>query len=37
MPKNEAAIVPDINDHVAAGYDKKVYTGKMLKIDHSDA
>ena len=25
IPKNEAAIVPDINDHVAVGYDRKVY------------
>ena len=37
IPENEAAIVPDINDHVAAGYDRKVYIGKVLEIDDSDA
>ena len=37
IPENEAAIVADINDHVAAGYDRKVYTGKVLEIDDSDA
>ena len=36
MPENEAAIVPDINDHVAAGYDREVYIGKVLEIDDSD-
>ena len=35
--RNEAVIVPDINDHVAAGYDKKVYIGKVLGIDDFDA
>ena len=35
--ENEAAIVPDINDHVAAGYDRKVYIGQVLEIDDSDA
>ena len=37
IPENEAAIVPDINDHVAAGYDRKVYIGKVLQINNSDA
>ena len=37
IPENEAAIVPDINDHVAVGYDRKVYIGKVLEIDDSDA
>ena len=37
IPENEAAIVPDINDHVAAGYDRKVYIGKVLEIVDSDA
>ena len=37
IPENEAAIVPDINDHVAAGYYRKVYIGKVLEIDDSDA
>ena len=37
IPENEAAIVPGINDLVAAGYDKKVYVGKVLEIDDSDA
>ena len=36
IPENEAAIVPDINDHVVAGYDRKVYIGKVLEIDDSD-
>ena len=35
--ENEAAIVPDINDHVAAGYDRKVNIGKVLEISDSDA
>ena len=35
--KNEVAIVPDINDHVTARYDRKVYIGKLFKIDDSDA
>ena len=30
IPENEASIVPEINDHVAAGYDRKVYIGKVL-------
>ena len=37
IPENEAAIVPDINDHVAAGYDRKVYISKVLEVDDSDA
>ena len=36
IPENEDAIVPDINDDVAAGYDRKVYIGKVLEIDDSD-
>ena len=35
--ENEAAVVPDINDYVAAGYDRKVYIGKVLGTDNSDA
>ena len=27
MPENETAIVPEINDNVAAGYDRNVYIG----------
>ena len=34
--ENKAAILPDINDHVAAGYDRTVYIGKVLEIDSSD-
>ena len=37
IPENEAAVGPDINDYVAAGYDRKVYIGKLLEIDDSDA
>ena len=37
VSENEAAIVPDINGHVAAGYDRKVYIGKVLEIDCSNA
>ena len=37
IPENKATIVPDINDHVAAGYYKKAYIGKVLEIDDSDA
>ena len=37
IPENEAPIVPEINDHEAAGYDRKVYIGKVLEIDVSDA
>ena len=37
IPENEAAIVPDINDHLAAEYDRKVYVDKVLEIDDSDA
>ena len=37
IPENKAPIVPEINDHEAAGYDRKVYIGKMLEIDVSDA
>ena len=36
IPENEAAIVSGINDHVAAGYDRKVYIGQVLEIDDSD-
>ena len=36
IPENETAIVPDINGHVAAGYDRKVYIGKVLEIDDFD-
>ena len=36
IPENETAIVPDINDHVAAGYDRKVYIGKVFEVDYSD-
>ena len=35
--ENEAATVPDINDHMAAVTDRKVYIGKELEIDDSDA
>ena len=35
--KNETPIVPDLNDHMAAGYDRKVYIGKMFEIHYSDA
>ena len=37
IPENEADIVPDISDHVAAGYDRKIYIGKVLEINDSDA
>ena len=37
IPENEAAIVPDINDHLAAEYDRKVYVDEVLEIDDSDA
>ena len=37
MPENETAVGPDINDHVAAGYNRKVYIGKLLETDDSDA
>ena len=37
IPENKASIVPDINDHVEAGYDRKVYISKVLQIDDSDA
>ena len=37
IQENEVAIFPDINDHVAAEYDSKVYIGKVLEIDDSDA
>ena len=36
IPENEAAIAPDVNDHVEAGYDRKVYIGKLLEVDDSD-
>ena len=34
IPEKEAAVVPDIGGHVAAGY---VYIGKVLQINDSDA
>ena len=37
IPENETAIVPDINYHVAAVCYRKVYIGKVLEIDDSDA
>ena len=37
IPENEADIVPYISDHVAAGYDRKIYIGKVLEINDSDA
>ena len=37
IPENDATIVPDINGHVAAVYDRKVYIGKVLEMDDSDA
>ena len=37
IPENEAAIVPNINNDVAAGYDRTVSIGKVLEIDDSDA
>ena len=37
IPENEATIVPDINDHVAAGYDSRVYIDKGFEISGSDA
>ena len=36
IPGNEATNVPDINDHMVAVYDRKVYIGKVLEIDYSD-
>ena len=35
--ENKAAIVPDINNHLTAGYDRKVYIGNVLGIDDSSA
>ena len=37
IPENKANIVPDINDHTAAVYDRRVYIGKVLETDNSDA
>ena len=37
ISEKESAIIPDINDHVAAVYDRKVCNGKMLEVDDSDA
>ena len=37
IPDYKSAVVPDINDHVAAGYDRKVYIGNLLEINDSDA
>ena len=37
LPESEVAIVPDINDKVAAVYDRKVYIGKVPEIVDSDA
>ena len=35
MPENETVIVSDINNHVKAGYGRKVYIGKVFEIDDS--
>ena len=32
IPENEVTIVPDINDHVAAEYDRKVLLGRCLRL-----
>ena len=37
IPENDTAIVPDINYHVVARYDRKAYVGKVFQIDDSDA
>ena len=37
IPESEAAIVSDINYHMTAGYDRKVYISKVLEVDDSDA
>ena len=37
IPENQAAVVPHINDHVTARYDRKFYVSKALEIDDSDA
>ena len=37
LTENKANIVPDINDHVAAVYDSKVYIDKVLQVDDSNA
>ena len=37
IPESEMDIAPDINDHVAKVYDMKVYIGKVLEIDDSEA
>ena len=37
IPENETAIVPDINDHLAAVHDRKFYIGKVFEIDYSNA
>ena len=37
IPENETPTVPDINDHAAAGYDRKFYIGKVFETDDSDA
>ena len=37
IPENKANIVPDINDHMTAVYDRRVYIGKVLETDNSDA
>ena len=36
IPENEAAIVSGLNDHMAAGYDRKIYIGNVLEVDESD-
>ena len=36
IPENEAAILPDINNHEAVVSVRKVYIGKVLEIDDSD-
>ena len=32
IPENEAAIVPDINDQVAAGYDLNIFLTRCLSL-----
>ena len=35
--KIEDVVVPDVNDFVAAVYDRKVYVGRAIEVDDSDA
>ena len=37
ITEKEATVVPDINDYVVVGYDRKVYIAKVLEMDDSDA